>query len=229
MDPDDLKIVSIEAGLFLRPSGEPGPEPPPRPTTPVLRARRQQISRVLRREPASEVLRSVRQLEGELPQEQKWLAYELIRFHPGAFSEIDEAAVEDYVDRVASWYATDALGTVLSGRLWAAGRLPDSMFDAWSRSDSRWRRRSALVATVGLNAVAPDPARTFPICLRLADDRDDMVEKAVSWSLRWLAQKDGAVVDAFMAEHGSRFRPRVRREVGRKLTTGRKTPRSTRA
>jgi len=196
----------------------------PRHDTPHLRALRKRWTATLKGEPASEVIALAQALELAAPQERKWLAYELIRFHPGAFAAVDEAQVEDFVGRIASWYATDAFGTILSGPLWAGGRLPDDLFDAWSRSESRWLRRSALVATVGRNATKPDPAATFELCLRLAGDRDDMVEKAVSWSLRYLSQKDRAAVDAFWAEHSEGFRPRVKREVWHKLATGRKTP-----
>jgi 3-methyladenine DNA glycosylase AlkD len=218
---DDLQIAAI-ADQIVAPQTD---DPQARLTTPVLRARRREISRALRVAPASDVLRLARLAEGQLPQEQKWVAYELVRFHPGAFAAIGVPEIEDFADRTASWYAVDGLGTILTGALWARGQLPDVLFDAWSRSENRWLRRSALVATVGRNAVRPDPERTFALCLRLADDRDDMVEKAVSWALRWLSQKDRAVVEAFWAAQADRFRPRVRREVSHKLSTGRKTPR----
>lgn len=222
MDPvDDPKIFSIVQQIV---APQPG-DPEARLTTPILRARRREISRSLRDWRAADVLRLARQAEGQLPQEQKWVAYELIRHHPGAFAAIGVAEIEDFAARTTSWYAVDGLGTILTGALWARGQLPDALFDAWSGSENRWLRRSALVATVGRNAVRPDPEHTFALCLRLADDRDDMVEKAVSWALRWLAQKDRAVVDAFWDVEADRFRPRVRREVSHKLSTGRKTPR----
>jgi 3-methyladenine DNA glycosylase AlkD len=168
------------------------------------------------------------EMERQLPQERKWLAYELIRFHPGAFAAIIELQVEDFASRIASWYAADAFGTILSGPLWAKGRISDGLIEGWSKSSDRWLRRSALVATVGRNATRPDPAGTFAICLRLADDKDDMVEKAVSWALRYLSQKDRAAVVAFMTKNGERFRARVKREVRNKLSTGLKTPRARR-
>jgi 3-methyladenine DNA glycosylase AlkD len=138
--------------------------------------------------------------------------------------------VEDFATRIESWYATDAFGTILSGPLWAQGRIADGTIERWSRCPEMWFRRSALVATVGLNASLKggrgDPGRTLPICLRLAADREDMVEKAVSWALRYLSQKDRDAVVAFMDEHGGGFCARVRREVRNKLETGLKNPRS---
>jgi 3-methyladenine DNA glycosylase AlkD len=201
----------------------------PKRDTPHLRAVRKAWSTRLKAAAAGEVIAAAQALERGAGQGGKWIGYELIRFHAGAFAAIGEAEVEDFASRIASWYATDAFGTVLSGPLWAMGQIGDALVEAWSRSPQMWLRRSALVATVGLNASLPgrqgDAGRTLPICLRLADDREDMIEKAVSWALRYLSQRDRPAVEAFMAEHGDRFAARVRREVRNKLTTGLKTPR----
>lgn len=202
----------------------------PRPDTPSMRALRKARSAGLQGADAAEVIAIAQAFERDAAQGGKWVAYELIRFHPGAFAAITEAQVADFAARIASWYATDAFGTILSGPLWAKGRLSDALVDGWSRDPSLWLRRSALVATVGLNANLPgkggDPGRTLPICLRLAGDREDMIEKAVSWALRYLSQKNRDAVVAFMAEHGDRFAARVRREVRNKLSTGLKSGRS---
>ena len=196
----------------------------PRRATPHLRALRRTWSARLKGEGADHVIATARALEAAAPQEGKWLGYELVRHHKPAFAAVTEAQIADFASRIASWYATDAFGTILLGPLWAKDRISDDLIDGWSRSDDRWFRRSALVATVGRNAAKPDAATTFAICLRLAGDKDDMVEKAVSWALRYLSQKDRDAVVAFMAEHGERFRPRVKREVRNKLGTGLKNP-----
>jgi 3-methyladenine DNA glycosylase AlkD len=49
-----------------------------------------------------------------------------------------------------------------------------------------------------------------------------MVVKALSWALRALAVWDAAAVRAFLDAHGGGLAARVRREVRRKLETGRK-------
>jgi 3-methyladenine DNA glycosylase AlkD len=196
----------------------------PKRDTPSLRAVRKRWSQKLKTADAGDVIAIALKLERATDQSSKWIGYELIRFHTGAFAAITEAQIADFASRIASWYATDAFGTVLSGPLWAKGRISDALIDGWSRSGDRWLRRSALVATVGRNAANADTDATFALCLRLADDRDDMIEKAVSWALRYLSQKDRGAVVAFMAEHGERFRPRVKRELRNKLTTGLKTP-----
>jgi 3-methyladenine DNA glycosylase AlkD len=74
-----------------------------------------------------------------------------------------------------------------------------------------------------------DAGRTLAVCSLLIDDRDEMVVKAMSWALRALATRDAKAVERFMAANDSRLSARVRREVGAKLTTGRKNPKASEA
>ena len=196
--------------------------------TASIRAVRRRWSKSLRSSPAAEVLAVAAAFEAQAGQTGKWVAYELVRFHPGALAAADEPLIADFARRAQSWFAVDALGTILTGPLWARDQVGDALIEAWSRADDRWLRRSALVATVGLNARASggpgDAGPTLVICRRLAADRDDMVVKALSWALRVLSQRDRPAVEAFMSEMGERLAPRVRREVRHKLSTGLKTP-----
>jgi 3-methyladenine DNA glycosylase AlkD len=202
----------------------------PRRDTASVRAVRTRWSRKLRSASAEDVLTLAVEFEAQAGQGGKWVAYELIRHHAAAFAAVSEQQVADFASRAQSWYAVDALGTILTGALWARGRMSDSLIEVWSKSHDRWRRRSALVATVGFNARdsvgGPGAARTLAICRRLVADRDDMVEKALSWALRVLSQRDRPAVESFMAEMGDRLPARVRREVKNKLSTGLKTPRA---
>jgi 3-methyladenine DNA glycosylase AlkD len=198
--------------------------------TPALRILRKGWSEKLADVSAGEVIAIAQALAAVRPQQTKWIAYELIRFHRGAYDVVNQAQLERFAQDLASWYAVDAFGTTLLGPLWAKGRVEDGLIDAWTRSPNRWLRRSALVATVGLNARAHgakgDAARTLKICRALAADRDDMVEKALSWALRFLSHRDKAAVAGFMDEMDGRLPARVRREVASKLTTGKKTVRA---
>ncbi len=198
-------------------------------TTPVLRTVRRGYSRTLRGVHARDVIALASNLSSMLPQERKWVAYELVRFHAGAFKTVTLRQIEALSRELDSWYAVDGFGTILVGPLWARGRLPDALPERWSRSSDRWLRRSSLVATVGLNALGSgqadrsrDAERTLAICSRLAGDRDDMVEKALSWALRVLSDRDRGAVERFMEEHDPVLAARVRREVRRKLETGTK-------
>ena len=61
----------------------------------------------------------------------------------------------------------------------------------------------------------------------LADDRDDMVVKALSWPLRVLASHDPTAVQHFLTTNHHRLAARIKREAHNKLTTGLKNPRKT--
>jgi 3-methyladenine DNA glycosylase AlkD len=196
--------------------------------TPSIRAVRRRWSKTLRAAPAVEVLAIATAVEAQAGQGGKWVAYELIRFHSKAFAEVGQDQIAGFANRAASWYAVDALGTILTGALWARGRLSDGLIADWARSDNLWLRRSALVATVGLNAALRgfgDAVRTLAICRALSADHEDMVEKAMSWALRELSKRDRPAVERFMAELEASLASRVRREVRHKLSTGLKTPR----
>ena len=64
----------------------------------------------------------------------------------------------------------------------------------------------------------------LPFCEMLLDDRDDMVEKAMSWVLRELAIPHPEIVREFLAKYEDRLAARVLREVRNKLETGVKNP-----
>jgi 3-methyladenine DNA glycosylase AlkD len=113
------------------------------------------------------------------------------------------------------------------------GLASDALIDRWAASADRWKRRTALVSTVALNMKADggagDAERTLAVCGKLAGDRDDMVEKALSWALRALAGRDSASVRRFLASEDARLGARVNREVRNKLETGLKQKRRTAA
>lgn len=69
------------------------------------------------------------------------------------------------------------------------------------------------------------PGRTLDICALLADDHDDMVEKALSWALRMLVRWDSESVADFLQAYEDVLAARVKREVNNKLETGLKNPR----
>lgn len=177
-------------------------------------------------EPAEVVIAAGKLVAHELRQEWKWLGYELIRFHREAFNGLSQDDLIDLSKDVASWYAVDGLGTILVGPLWLKGRLFDAVVTSWSLDENRWLRRLSLVATVGLNLKGGkgpgDAGRTLPICRQLASDRDDMVEKALSWALRTLAKRDRPAVVDFIAECDGLLASRVKREVRNLLKFGTK-------
>src|SRR5918993_5126475 len=200
---------------------------PPSRDVPTLRALRTERMREWRDRPAAFILDVAGRVA--LTPWLRWTAYELIRFHRGAFMALDDALVDAFSVGLDSWDSVDAFGRTLSGPAWVNGLVGDELIHRWARSRDVWLRRAALVSTVALNRPNEggriDAPRTLAICERLVRDREDMVVKALSWALRELGRQDPEPVRAFLAAHDADLAPRVKREVGHKLRTGLKTPR----
>ncbi|HKO55698.1 MAG TPA: DNA alkylation repair protein [Thermoanaerobaculia bacterium] len=156
----------------------------------------------------------------------RFVACELVHFHRDAADKLDERRVMELGKGLASWADVDTFAMYIGGPAWKRGQISDALVAKWAGSKDRWWRRAALASTVTLNRkpVAPhNTERTVEICKALADDRDDMVVKALSWALRELSKADPQAVRAFIAQH--EVAARVKREVANKLRTGLKTPR----
>jgi hypothetical protein len=143
---------------------------------------------------------------------------------------ITQSEVERLGKGIAGWGDIDCFGCIVAGPAWRAGRLSDRIVRIWARSDDwRWRR-AALVSTVPLNSRAQggsgDARQTLRICRMLVADRHDLVVKALSWALRGLAKRDPESVREFLSVYREKLAPRVLREVGNKLVTGLKNPKS---
>ena len=125
-----------------------------------------------------------------------------------------------------NWASVDTYCVYIAGYCWRTGQLEDTTIEQWTRSADRWVRRAALVSTVPLNLRSRggtgEVARTLRICDILAGDKEDMVVKALSWALRELSKTDRLAVIKFMEANANRLHPRVKREVGTKLRTGKK-------
>lgn len=198
----------------------------PRQTAEACRRVRRSYSRRLKAAPAKQVV----QIGEQLIQRHghRFVGSELIQSHPGALGSLRAAQLRRIGRGLDSWAAVDIFGSLLSGPAWREKQVPDSLIHGWARSPDRWWRRAALVSTVPLNVAARgghgDPRRTLAVCRLLVDDRDDMVEKALSWALRCLVPHDRAGVEAFVARYESKLAARVLREVRNKLRTGLKNP-----
>ena len=199
----------------------------PQKTTATVRKVRRSHSRTLRAEDAALILDIAREfvMRRRLP----WVAYELIRNHKPAFESLDDALLDELGQGMNSWDSVDAFGRTLSGPAWLHGLASDALIHGWATSDDMWWRRAALVSTVALNMRSHggtgDTTRTLEVCEMLAADREDMVQKALSWVLRELVWHDSDAVRSFLDVHDEHLAARVKREVRSKLTTGLKNSR----
>jgi 3-methyladenine DNA glycosylase AlkD len=194
--------------------------------TPKMRTVRRKYSRELKEADAEFILDLARELLRN--HDYRWLAYELIQGHEGAFESLGKAELEELGQGINSWWTVDSFARILSGPTWLSGQIPDAVIHKWARSENRWWRRAALVSTVALNVRSHggmgDIPRTLAVCQMLLTDHDDMVVKAMSWALRELVPHDPDALGEFLSEHEGALAARVKREVMNKITTGLKNP-----
>jgi 3-methyladenine DNA glycosylase AlkD len=200
-------------------------------TTPALRTLRREYSKRTNAVAPGDVVKIADALVARrrVP---RFIADELIASRPDAVEMLQRTDLERLGASIHRWGDVDSFACYLAGTAWREGRIEDETVERWARSDDRWWRRAALVSTVPLNVKARggrgDARRTLQICSLLIDDRDEMVVKALSWALRALADRDCDAVRQFLEQHRTRLSALVRREVQHKLTTGRKSPQSSR-
>lgn len=157
-----------------------------------------------------------------------WSSVIIFKRHPTARTKITAAYLLKLGDRMDTWGLVDAFSEI-AGPAWREGIIDDVTVMGWTKSESRWWRRAALVCTVFLNRKARggrgDTPRTLMVCNALAADRDDMVAKGMSWALRDLSKRDRQAVEQFLQEYDNVLPALVKREVRNKLVTGLKNPR----
>lgn len=161
--------------------------------------------------------------------EYRLVSYELVAYHKAALRSLGEKDLELLGQGMSGWGDVDTFACYLAGPAWREYQVSDDLIHHWARAEDRWWRRAAVVCTVALNNKARggrgDTPRTLAVCRLLVRDRDDMVVKAMSWSLRELSRRDPEAVGAFLQEYKGVLAQRIVREVNTKLTTGLKNPR----
>lgn len=218
MSPDEI-IARIDKSISLLPQRD----------TQSIRRTRREFSKEIAGAAASDILKLAFKLLERGDFIHRFIAYELVSAHREALRSLHAKTLEQLGTPLNSWESVDTFCSYLAGPAWRERQVPDSLIKRWARSRDRWWRRAALVSTVPLNSKARggsgDTRRTLMICGMLVGDRDDMVEKALSWALRELAKRDPASARAFLREHEGVLGARVLREVRNKLATGLKNPR----
>ncbi len=179
----------------------------------------------LKAEPAGAVLALAHALLAHNTLEGRQVAYELVAQHKPATQALNFSTLESLGQGIDNWASVDGFGCGLTGQAWREGRITDAQVRRWAKSGDAWWRRLALVSTVPLNLASRggsgDAARTLAICDLLAQDKHIMVHKALSWALRTLVSRDPAAVKQFLKRH-AQLPALVKREVSKKLATGRK-------
>jgi len=154
------------------------------------------------------------------------VAFEIIDRNKRILSALVYEDLEGLGRNLDNWASVDFYSVAIHGVLWRKGIVTDHHIEQMLRSGNHWDRRVAVVSTVALNLKSRggtgDTPRTLWVCEKVADERHDMIQKALSWALRELSKRDREAVYGFMEEHGHRLARRVVREVNHKLEFGTK-------
>ena len=101
-----------------------------------------------------------------------------------------------------NWGLVDNLvPSVLTPLLRKHPELADDVV-GWTSSPVLWVRRGAAVAFVGLTDEPAMMDAGYEVALRLQDDEEDLIRKAVGWLLREAGKVDRARLEAFLLEQG---------------------------
>ena len=184
------------------------------------------IKKRTKHEDAKTVYRLALAIIGRNTLEGRQAGYEIFDSHKPAMAALNLKQLEALGKGIDNWASVDGFACGLSGIAWQKGQIKDADVKRWARSKDPWWRRAAVVSTVPLNLKSRggsgDTKRTMMICEMAVGDEHVMVHKALSWALRQLVEHDAKAVRAFLKKHDAELPALVKREVNRKLTTGKK-------
>jgi 3-methyladenine DNA glycosylase AlkD len=114
-----------------------------------------------------------------------------------------------YLPDVGDWETCDQLCMGLLGQAVAEDSAYMQVLERWVDDPNVWIRRAALASTVALRRSKVDPAtmealnqRTLGICLRLLDDDEHYIRKAVDWAVREVLRRDYELGKQWLMERG---------------------------
>lgn len=133
------------------------------------------------------------------------------------------ALIAGWVPEFDGWAIADHVCDAGERRLLVDPSRIDEV-ESWTRHDSMWVRRAALVITLPWTKQNfPKPAdlairdRVLGWAAALAPDRDWFIQKAIAWWLRDLSKHDPDRARAFLATHGNKLKPFALKEAGKYL------------
>ena len=125
--------------------------------------------------------------------------------------------LEGWASSLSNWGEADGLGIHVIGPL--LRREPDlsERVHAWCESGNPLQRRAAAVSLVPLARQGVGQETVVRLCEALAEDGDDLVQKAVGWLLKELSRTDPESVTDFLVEHRERLSRLTLRYASEKL------------
>jgi len=147
--------------------------------------------------------------------EERYVAIELLKApRYREFLDLDTLPVmAEMIATGAWWDYVDAVATRPLGELLA--RHPAAMrptLRAWSKGESLWQRRAAILAQLNFKA-RTDRALLGRLIAPSLASREFFLAKAIGWALRQFARTDPAWVRAYVEEHRALLAPLAIRQA----------------
>ncbi len=131
--------------------------------------------------------------------------------------------IASWVPDFDAWAIADHVCDAGGRRLVADPSRIDEV-EGWTKAESFWTRRAALVITLPWtkqNFPKPEDLeirdRVLGWAAAMADDREWFIQKAIAWWLRDLSKHDPDRTRAFLERHGQRLKPFARKEASKYL------------
>ncbi len=131
--------------------------------------------------------------------------------------------IKSWVPDFDSWAIADHAMMAGQKRLQADPARIDAVED-WTKSDSHWTRRAAMVITLPWTKQNHPKPADFEIRERVlgwagayVNDPEWFIQKSVAWWLRELSKHDPDRVITFLREHGKAMKPFARKEASKYL------------
>jgi 3-methyladenine DNA glycosylase AlkD len=158
------------------------------------------------------------ELIGDPYLETKSVGIEIVACHRRDFAPKLLARWKRWLSRnhSANWATTDAICGALIGPLLV--KRPDlaRQMHAWSTDRNMWVRRASIVALIPLVRNGAGLDLGYEIAARLHDDEEDLIQKAVGWTLREAGKANMHRLERYLLDHGPKIpRTTLRYAIGR--------------
>ena len=104
------------------------------------------------------------------------------------FGPDDWPMFDRWVDWFNNWGTTDSFCLKVLGHLVLRDGPPMARLRDWARSDHVWRRRASLVCMIRAGRKGRYVEEILELADMLLDDPDDVVQKAIGWTLKELCK-----------------------------------------
>jgi 3-methyladenine DNA glycosylase AlkD len=105
----------------------------------------------------------------------------------------------------ANWATTDAICGALIGPLLVKRPEIARQMRAWSKDRNMWVRRASIVALIPLVRKGAALGLAYEIAARLHDDEEDLIQKAVGWTLREAGKADMRRLERYLRQHAPKI------------------------